>query len=170
MSGSERKGIQLGQCGFWSELGAKERSVAALASASFFDMVIWRFASKSAVDALRKRNDFLASLQKHAGSMSDDVNAARVVFTELVANVVLHAPGPIAITLEVTDSYAVLTVADSGPGFVFAPALPSDPLSNGGRGLFLVSRLAAAVSVRRLDGVGTRVSALLPVRILRTDC
>ena len=131
-------------------------------------MVIWQFASNSAVDALRRRNEFLASLQKHAKSIIDET-AAKVVFTELVANVVLHAPGPIAITLEIVNSYATLTVSDNGPGFVFAPALPRNPLSDGGRGLFLVSRLAAAVSVKRLDA-WTRVSAVLPVRILRTDC
>lgn len=130
--------------------------------------MLWRFGSNDAVDALRVRDDFLASLQEHAGS-NIDLNAARVVFTELVANVVLHAPGPIAIALEVVDSHATLTVSDTGPGFVFAPALPRNPLCDNGRGLFLVSCHAVTVSVTRLDGAGTRVSAILPFRILRTD-
>jgi anti-sigma regulatory factor (Ser/Thr protein kinase) len=131
-------------------------------------MVIWRFASNSARDALGVRNDFIASLQKHAGSFID-VNAAKVVFTELVANVVLHAPGPIAVTLEIADSHTILTVADTGRGFVFAPTLPCNPFSEGGRGLFLVSRFAVAVSVNRLDGAGTSVSAILPFTILPTS-
>lgn len=122
---------------------------------------IWRFASDSAVDALSKRDDFVAALQNHSGAIVD-VCAAKIVFTELAANVVLHAPGPIAITLEVGDSHAILTVADSGPGFIFAPSLPGDLLGAGGRGLFLVSRNCAAVSVERSEATGTRVSAILP--------
>lgn len=129
-------------------------------------MVIWQFASNGAVDAFCVRNDFLATLERHAGPMID-LNAAKVVFTELVANVVLHAPGAIAITLDVADSRATLTVSDTGPGFVCAPALPRNPLSDGGRGLFLVSHHAVAISVNRID-TGTSVSALLPFRILRT--
>lgn len=130
--------------------------------------MIWQFESERAIDALCVRGDFLAALKNHAGSVVD-VHAARIVFTELVANVVLHAPGPIAITLAVVHSHAVLTVTDSGPGFAFAPALPANPLSDDGRGLFLVSRHAASVSVERLEGDGTRVSAILPFTI-RSNC
>lgn len=132
-------------------------------------MVIWRFASNNALDAFWVRDAFLANLQNHVGS-NIDLYAAKVVFTELVANVVLHAPGRIAITLEVIGSQATLTVSDSGSGFVFVPALPGDPLSDGGRGLFLVSRLATAVSVERRNAAGTTISAILSFRNRRTDC
>lgn len=128
-------------------------------AASYQLMVIWHFASNTALDALSLRDDFLASLQKHAGP-NTDLFAAKVVFTELVANVVLHAPGPIAILLEVDNSGVILTVTDTGPGFVFDPALPHS-VCDGGRGMFLISRCAAAVSVKRLDGAGTSVSAIL---------
>lgn len=64
--------------------------------------------------------------------------------------------GPIAITLAVADSSAILAVTDTGPGFIFAPALPRDRLSAGGRGLFLVACHATEVSVERLNAAGTR--------------
>jgi anti-sigma regulatory factor (Ser/Thr protein kinase) len=132
-------------------------------------VAIWRYASDSAVEALSKRDDFVAALQHHAGAVVD-VCAAKIVFTELAANVVLHAPGPIAITLEAADSYAILTVADTGPGFVFAANLPGDLLSAGGRGLYLVSRHCTTVSVERQNAAGTTVSAILPFRMLRVGC
>lgn len=174
MSDSEHKGILLGLCAFSPVVlvGASGRGPprAGLGEAFLEEpMVIWRFASNAALDALCMRNDFLATLQQHAGSIID-IDAAKVVFTELVANVILHAPGPIAITLEFADSSATLTVADTGPGFLFAPALSCTPTSAGGRGLFLVSRYAAAVSVERLKGAGTSISAILALRILPVPC
>lgn len=132
-------------------------------------VAIWRFESNSAVEALSKRDDFVAALKLHAGA-TVDVCAAKIVFTELASNVVLHAPGPIAITLEVADSYAILTIADTGPGFVFAPALPRDLLAGGGRGLYLVSRQCTSVSVERINTAGTRVSAILPFQANPASC
>ena len=124
-------------------------------------VVVWRFSSRRALDAVPARNDFLSFLGHHSCSVADE-HAAAIIYSELVANVVCHAPGPIVITLEVGNSSTILRVADSGPGFNFEPSLPRSFYNEHGRGLFIVSQYAAEMQIERQDGAGTRVSATLP--------
>jgi hypothetical protein len=54
-------------------------------------------------------------------------------------------------------------VLDRGPGFAFAPALPSDLLSERGRGLYIVWSLAEDFNVtQRYDG-GSHARAVLGI-------
>jgi hypothetical protein len=54
-------------------------------------------------------------------------------------------------------------VLDRGPGFTFAPQLPSDLLSERGRGLYIVWSLAEDFNVtQRYDG-GSHARAVLGV-------
>ncbi len=64
-----------------------------------------------------------------------DEDAGRIVYTELVANVLQHAPGRIEITLEVDGTTATLVVRDSGPGFVNAKLSESLMSERGREGL-----------------------------------
>lgn len=111
--------------------------------------------------ALGEREHLLEVVRQHSGWGVDEV-AAHVVFTELVANVIRHAPGPIDITLECDGQSVLLNVGDKGPGFVLNAKLPENVMMEGGRGLFIVSRFATQVQVEKNNTVGAKVVAKLP--------
>lgn len=74
-----------------------------------------------------------------------------------------HAPGPIKIEVDWTsDRRARLRVQDTGPPFQYNATLPGDVYSEGGRGLFIVGRLAADLNIAR-DHTGSIVTVILPV-------
>src|SRR5579863_606206 len=58
----------------------------------------WQYQAIDAKEALSARHAFVAFLREACTSKSDCAGAM-VVFGELVTNVILHAPGPIEITL-----------------------------------------------------------------------
>jgi anti-sigma regulatory factor (Ser/Thr protein kinase) len=120
------------------------------------------------VDASRAydaRRDLLDYLAGRADGHSD-LDAAAMVFGELVGNVVRHAPGPIAIDLSWDRGVAVLRVRDSGPGFEWdgAVSLP-DPMAESGRGLYIVYTVSQTMKVSRPPGGGTEVMAWLPISL-----
>jgi anti-sigma regulatory factor (Ser/Thr protein kinase) len=123
--------------------------------------LLWSFKSEDAAGALARRQAFLDSLGRHLG-WAVDPYAAKIIFTELVTNVMRHARGPIRIALECDGEQVALTITDRGTGFAFNPRLPADMLSDGGRGLFLISKVAAAVRVEHATRSGTSVTAVLP--------
>jgi len=124
----------------------------------------WTFAASNADRALEARNCFLDYVRAWAVETSD-LDAARMVYAELVGNVVRHAPGPIWVGLDWTrERQARLCVRDSGRGFAPTFALPDDEFSESGRGLAIVAAIADTVTVKR-DEAGTIVCATLPVRL-----
>jgi anti-sigma regulatory factor (Ser/Thr protein kinase) len=125
--------------------------------------VVWGIETADALSALRARKQYLAAVRRHERWTIDE-SAAAIIFGELVANAVCHAPGPVRISLECVGQSTVLTVIDNGPGFEFKPALLPDVLAEDGRGLFIVSRFATAFRVEKCPGVGMRVIATLPTR------
>jgi anti-sigma regulatory factor (Ser/Thr protein kinase) len=58
----------------------------------------------------------------------------------------------------------VLHVFDTGQGFEYRPRLPSDLLSERGRGLFLVAALAEEVSAELRRPSGSHVRVVLAAR------
>ncbi len=78
-----------------------------------------------------------------------------VVLSEILANLVRHAPGIAELILERRSGRFVLHVLDKGPGFEFSPRLPADLYSEFGRGLFLISHLSRDFTVERRPGVGS---------------
>ena len=121
----------------------------------------WRFESRDAHGAYRARRDLIAHLRDRATDDSD-IDAAALVYGELVGNVVRHAPGPIAVALEWHAGIAVLRVRDSGPGFDWRSVGPPEPLAESGRGLFIVRTLAKHLRVVRRER-GMEAVAWLPV-------
>lgn len=108
------------------------------------------------------RHEIVGHLHRHA---EDDaaVEMSAVVVTELLANVVRHAPGPAEVWLTWRGHYPILTVRDQGPGFVLRVQLPDDPGAEGGRGLYLAAQLARQLEVVPLHPSGCEVVAELAV-------
>jgi anti-sigma regulatory factor (Ser/Thr protein kinase) len=131
------------------------------------------------------RRQIMAYLQHHAVDGSD-LTGTEVVVAELLSNAVAHTAGPAWVTLEWDADHPRLRVADLGRGFdgsavgaavngsavnggdgeraLLTPTLPADPLSDRGRGLYLVSRLAREVAVSRRGQGGCVVAATLDVQ------
>lgn len=135
----------------------------AVLSVSFGRRAHWAFDAENAQAAHDARSQFVARLSERALPGSD-LEAAELIFGELIGNVVRHAPGPIEVQLEWTAEYPVLHVTDQGKGFIRNPVLPADPLSESGRGLYIISLLGRSVEVERVAGYGNHIAVELPVR------
>ena len=116
------------------------------------------------------RGEVVAYLRRHAEPGSD-VDAAELVFAEVVGNAARHAGGPVWVSLTWHGVEPTLTVYDVGPGFdpgmLEDPARAEaavDPLAESGRGLFLIEQLAPEVTARQRPADGAVVEVTLPVR------
>jgi PAS domain S-box-containing protein len=132
----------------------------ALLTVRFRDAERWSFAAENAQAANDARADFVRFLRAKSENVPA-IQSAEVVFGELVGNVVRHAPGPIDVALEWGVRQPVLHVIDRGAPFASRDHLPNDPLSEGGRGLFLAQRLSDGLSVEHVSGYGNHVAAQL---------
>ena len=101
-----------------------------------------------------------AAMQSHGWS-AGDVTRAVLSVGECVSNAVEHggAPGvgPLRLSHETSADRASVWVVDGGSGpprdRTANPSLPADPLATGGRGLFILDRLADRVEVDAHGGV-----------------
>jgi serine phosphatase RsbU (regulator of sigma subunit)/anti-sigma regulatory factor (Ser/Thr protein kinase) len=124
----------------------------------------WSFNTGDLTTAQRTRALF-ASVLADAGMLDDDVFSAELIFGELLSNAVRYAPGAVDVVLDWSGaSTAIVHFLDRGPGFVVIPRLPTDLLSERGRGLFLVWSLSDDFNVtKRIDG-GSHVRVVLTPR------
>jgi PAS domain S-box-containing protein len=120
----------------------------------------WSFDAENARAAQEARSQFLTALRERSRPDAD-FSSAELVFGELIGNVVRHAPGPIDVQLEWPGAEPVLHVIDRGRGFIRDPALPLDPLSESGRGLYIIAELARELRIERIPGYGNHVSVAL---------
>jgi anti-sigma regulatory factor (Ser/Thr protein kinase) len=82
-----------------------------------------------------------------------------------LGNVVCHAPGPVEVSADCFDDALVLHVIDSGPPIAVTEwHLPEDKLSERGRGLFIVSQLAADLRIEHVANYGNHISVTMPRR------
>src|SRR6185437_11505776 len=100
----------------------------------------WHFATSSHAHADRARHEFLDLLREH-GTNDGDYFSAEIIFGELLANAVQHAPGTVDLSVHWTEEHACLSVRTYGP-----PCLPRRRtpalLDEHGRGLQIVSALS----------------------------
>jgi PAS domain S-box-containing protein len=123
----------------------------------------WTFDTGDSETAHNARHAFVEAL-RDGGMSPEETGTAELIFGELLGNVVRYAPGPIDITFDWNDQMPVLHVLDRGPGFTLVPRLPSDLLSERGRGLYIVWSLAEDFNVtERFDG-GSHARAVLGSR------
>jgi anti-sigma regulatory factor (Ser/Thr protein kinase) len=124
--------------------------------------VDWYLEGSDSAAASRLREEISGYLSRHAADDSA-ISDAELITSELLANGLRHAAGPLWVTVSWTGVHPELTVADLGPGFELDPSLPSNPLSVGGRGLFIVDHLALRFEAAARRGGGSVVTAALPV-------
>ncbi len=129
----------------------------------------WAFATDDPATAQRARVVF-ASVLVEASMLDEDVFTSELIFGELLSNTVRYAPGAVEVVLDWSEaSTAILHFLDSGPGFVLMPRLPSDLLSERGRGLFLIWSMAEDFNVtKRADG-GAHARVVLSPRRKRSS-
>lgn len=82
------------------------------------------------------------------GDRLDDV---RLLVTELVTNAIRHAHGRVDLEVQTVSGYIRVEVTDSGPGFDPKDRPELDLESMGGRGLYLVERIADRWGVENGD-------------------
>ena len=128
----------------------------------------WVFDTEDHATAQRSRAVFASALGD-GGMLDEDVFTSELIFGELLSNTVRYAPGPVEVVLDWSEaSTAILHFLDSGPGFVLMPRLPSDLLSERGRGLFLIWSMSEDFNVtKRTDG-GAHARVVLSPRRKRT--
>jgi serine phosphatase RsbU (regulator of sigma subunit)/anti-sigma regulatory factor (Ser/Thr protein kinase) len=112
-------------------------------------------------DAVRGVQAELSKLLGDMGADESAVNDAELIFTELIGNVVRHAPGAARVSLDSPGGRLVLAVEDAGPGFVYRPRPAADGQAESGRGLFIVAALAEDVRVSPGATGGARVEVQL---------
>ena len=107
------------------------------------------------------RQDIVSYLRRHAEPEAS-LDDAELVLSELISNGARHAAGPLWIAIDWSARDPLLRVADLGPGFDVDIHLPPED-TDGGRGLYIVSRLARELEVTRRRAGGTVLSVRLPV-------
>jgi anti-sigma regulatory factor (Ser/Thr protein kinase) len=125
---------------------------------------VWSVSAADAIGATGLRRVFFAYITLHATPESD-VEGAVLIFGELVANVVRHAPGALSCHVDWHAVNPTLLVLDEGAGFAVTPITTlGDCGGEGGRGLALVRALAVETVLGNRPEGGAYVSVVLPVR------
>ncbi|SDP40998.1 Anti-sigma regulatory factor (Ser/Thr protein kinase) [Pedococcus dokdonensis] len=94
------------------------------------------------------------------GTAISDPHTVALVATELVTNAVLHARGPVGLSISIDNQNITLRVTDAGNGHL-RPS-PGDDGAPTGRGLTIVRALAVDWGVHRRPG-GKTVWARVPL-------
>jgi anti-sigma regulatory factor (Ser/Thr protein kinase) len=120
----------------------------------------WALAADAA-QALRWRHAFRAYLVAF-GHPASDFHGAELVYGELLANCVRHAPGPVRVEFRWAD--LTLVVVDARERLRSWPFSPEDWIGEATHhGFALLNALVARLHLAREPGGGTRASVVLPV-------
>lgn len=111
---------------------------------------------ESVSSSVRLARDLVRHLCADAGTPPETTDTALLLTSELVTNAVLHGEGSVALAAEVEPRRIRVTVTDDGTGVPHrrrSEAL----LTEGGRGLLLVDRLATQWGVLPAEPAGKTV-------------
>jgi PAS domain S-box-containing protein len=123
----------------------------------------WTFHSSDPYYAHTSRHELMEFIRRFVVS-DDELFRIELIFGEILANTVEHAPGLVRIEIDWRGSRPVVTILDDGPGLMqFSPKLPESELGEDGRGLFLIGTLAGDVQVEGTQNAGTKMTVVLPV-------
>ncbi len=123
--------------------------------------------SLNANDALAARSARKAAATA-LGEITDDADtiaSAELIVGELLSNAARHADGHVCLELSCLDGYVSISVHDTSPSFALEIRRPSDEMSESGRGLFIVSKLADRIDVVPLTNIGKCVSVRLSLPV-----
>ncbi len=123
----------------------------------------WEFASTDDIYPSGMHAEIMQTLHAE-GAADSDFDAAELIYGELIGNLIRHARGNVTIRLDWNDEFPTLSVSDQQRYAVPAIGLPSDPLAESGRGLFIIKTLAREFKLIDSDGCGSAACAILPVR------
>jgi anti-sigma regulatory factor (Ser/Thr protein kinase) len=126
--------------------------------------VDWYLDARDAESTHQLRLEITAFLRRHAAP-AVDVTAAELTVSELLGNLVRHAPGPAWVSLHWPGDTVTLIVTDLGPGFRLpASRRDADALAESGRGLLIVDAVVDEIeATARQSGAGARVTVRLDV-------
>lgn len=130
----------------------------------FADAVRWSFDVEDMTMARRFRANFVEELKARV-TASSDIDSAELIVGELLGNVRRHATGHVDVALEFVGHKAILHVVDRGSGLSGRRRTQVAPLSEGGRGLWLVQQLSRGLRIESFPRFGSHVSAVLPVDV-----
>lgn len=125
----------------------------------------WYFETDCPWDALAGRPLLERYLSDHTLE-GTDLFPASLVYGELIANVIKHAPaGGVRVWLEPHQEKFALCINDAGRGFGERDMRrsPNDEAESG-RGLFIVNQVCEEVSYQNIDHDGFVVRAVLPLQ------
>ena len=120
----------------------------------------WSLDANDALAARSARKGAAAAL----GELTNDpdiVGAAELIVGELLSNAARHADGHVCLEICAVDGFATISVHDTSPSFAVEIKRPLDEMSESGRGLFIVSKLAERIDVTPLTNIGKCVSVRL---------
>jgi anti-sigma regulatory factor (Ser/Thr protein kinase) len=120
----------------------------------------WTFDSRDRLRAGDVRSTIAARLTER-GASGANVFDADMVFSELMGNVYRYAPGRVHVRIDWRADTMVLHVLDDGPGFEFLPELPVDPMSERGRGLYIINALVEDFHIKPGRDGGSHARAVL---------
>jgi anti-sigma regulatory factor (Ser/Thr protein kinase) len=145
------------------------------------DRMDWTLRSQDARAVPPLRREIMAFLRRQT-TADGDFASAELVIGELLSNAVAHSQVRARVSLRWEGEHPVLSVADvgrptrrltsttdrpsvpaSGPVGMPEPALPTDPLADGGRGLYIADQLSRGLAVQTRPA-GSVVSATLDLR------
>ncbi len=122
----------------------------------------WTFHSSSAYSAHTSRHELMSFVRRFV-TADDELYRLELLIGEILANTVKHAPGLVTVEIDWSRKVPIMTIHDTGPGLAdFSPALPTDELTENGRGLFLIGTLASAVRLETTSDAGTIMTIELP--------
>jgi anti-sigma regulatory factor (Ser/Thr protein kinase) len=141
-------------------LPPKAHDDVAILTVAFGEAPAWSFFADDARAAADARQHFMEFMRGRSEDPSF-LARAELIFGELLGNVVRHAPGPVEIDLVAGSDGMSLHVIDSGAPFHNTNQLPADVLSELGRGLFIIQKLAKNVTIEHVPNCGNHVSVTL---------
>jgi anti-sigma regulatory factor (Ser/Thr protein kinase) len=120
----------------------------------------WRFGASDALHAESARRLLRDWLAQHTRG---DCGEAELIYGELIGNVVRHSPGAIDVDVVCADDRIRLFVQSGGAPFQLRPELPESPLSECGRGIFIVDTMGSNLRAAELPVFGNQISVDLPL-------
>jgi anti-sigma regulatory factor (Ser/Thr protein kinase) len=108
--------------------------------------------------SLRGIRQRFAQALRERGTSQPDVEAGTIILGELLANACEHGQLPVHVSLQTNSDRWRLTVSDSGRGIKLG--VERDLQSLRGRGLYIIERLGARISIA--PGRPSTVEVLLP--------